>query len=81
MVSTQSGSIDCLSVYVPTGQCLELPPIENGIIAYDVEFGQEATYLCSPGYFRVGVMVRNCTVIDNEGIWSTQPPNCCCKAF
>ena len=61
------------------GQCLELPSIANGFITYDVEFGQEATYQCFPGYFLVGVRVRNCTVIDNKGIWIAQPPNCCCK--
>ena len=64
-------------------ECLELAPLENGVIAYSpdteppYELGTVASHVCNQGYRLVGVQTRVCEDVGTAvGEFSGEPPVC-----
>ncbi len=68
-----------LSSLLISGTCFDLPPLINGVIAYDAGFADSrpintiATFTCDNGYTLTGGNFRQCL---NDGTWSASAPTC-----
>ncbi len=62
-----------------SGTCFDLPPLINGVIAYDAGLADSrplntiATFTCDNGYTVTGWNFRQCL---NDGTWSASAPTC-----
>ena len=72
--------MSCFTVAI---ECLELNPLENGMITYSPDseapyaLGTEADHMCNQGYRLVGVETRVCEDVGTAvGEFSEEPPTC-----
>ena len=69
--------VECM--FTISGPCFDLPPLMNGVIAYDAGLTDSrplntiATFTCDNGYTLTGGNFRQCL---NDGTWSASAPTC-----
>ncbi|XP_054568085.1 membrane cofactor protein-like isoform X2 [Eptesicus fuscus] len=59
--------------------CSKLQEPQNGKVVYvnaTTKFGSQVQYVCTEGYYIVGIKNRTCEANETEVIWSGDPPTC-----
>ena len=61
--------------------CVDLPPLENGMIVYNMNesprpIGTVATHSCNNGFFLNGAMTRTCVLVGSAGMFDGVAPTC-----
>ncbi|XP_054567800.1 membrane cofactor protein-like [Eptesicus fuscus] len=59
--------------------CTQLEELLNGEIIYvngSQEFGSQAHYVCTEGYYLLGTKILHCELSGNDVEWSDAPPSC-----